>query len=825
MNYGKKNTSRRRSKIQSKAALKKKRTRVRLLKACLIGILCLGILGLIGGAILFKKIIDDTPQITADSLKPSAYTTTAYANDGTTVLGTFVSAGSNRVFISLDEVPQYLQDAFIAVEDSRFYEHNGIDMKGIARAFVTGLSSGSFSQGGSTITQQLIKNSVFPDFSNETKWEKVERKVQEWYLAVQVEKLIEKDEILEDYLNTINLGQNTLGVQAASKRYFGKDVSELTLSESAAIAAITKSPGGYNPITNPDANAKRREKVLKDMLSQGYIDESEYNTALSDTEDLYQRIQIADSEYTESLSVNSYFLDEVAKVVMDDLVEKLGYSETQAYNALYSGGLKIITTQDLTIQQICDEEINDDSNYPSQIDWTVTGAISIAHEDGTQNHYDHTTFGNYVKEEYGPEYKRKYNKELEYPTTFSSKEEANKWLDAYIDSLKTSENDTVFTNITLSAQPQATIVVMDQYTGYVKAMVGGRGEKTANMSLNRATQSPRQPGSTFKIVSTYVPALDINGDTLSTTIKDSPFNYADGRPVKNWWGGYRGNLTIRYCIEQSANVCAVKKYTEITPEVGMKYLTENFRFTTLDPVNDAGQATALGGLTYGVYNIELTAAYASIANLGTYTEPILYTHIYDNDGNLLYENTPETHKAMEESTAALITNAMEDVMTKGTGVQGRLSNMSCAGKTGTSSDTRDLWFAGYTPYLTASVWSGYDDNQEISGSSSFHLKIWKKVMQRINEEFDYENVDFEMPNSVEKKTICSETGKLATSTCSSKYTNYYASGTGPSQSCPGHAVATPEATEDTGETSTDSGTDDNAEGDSDNASSDANETP
>lgn len=786
MNYGKKNTSMRRANIQSKAALKRKRTRVRLFKACLIGILGLGILGLVGGGLLFKKIIDDTPQITADDLKPSAYTTTAYANDEETILGTFVSAGSNRVFTSLDNIPEYLQNAFIAVEDSRFYEHNGIDIKGIARAAVTGLASGEFSQGGSTITQQLIKNSVFPNFTNETKWEKIERKIQEWYLAVQVEKLVDKDEILENYLNTINLGQNTLGVQAASKRYFGKDVSELTLSECATIAAITKSPSGYNPITNPEANEKRREKVLGDMLSQGFISEAEYKKALSDTDSVYNRIQIANSEYTESLTVNSYFLDEVAKTVIEDLINELGYTETQAYNAVYSGGLKIITTQDLTIQEICDEELNDDSNYPAQVDWTVTGAITITHEDGTQEHYDHNTFGNYVKKEYGPTYKKKYQKELEYPTTFSSKEEANTWLDKYIESLKTSANDTVLTNITLSAQPQATIVVMDQHTGYVKAMVGGRGEKTANMSLNRATQSARQPGSTFKIVSTYVPALDMNGDTLSTIIKDAPYSYKDGTPIKNWWGGYWGNMTIRKCIEQSANICSVKKYTEITPSVGMKYLTENFKFTTLDPVKDAGQAVALGGLTYGVYNIELTAAYASIANLGTYTEPILYTHIYDNDGNLLYENAPETHTAMKESTAALITSAMEDVVKKGSGSSARLSNMSCAGKTGTTSDTRDLWFAGYTPYLTASVWTGYDDNQELSGGGH-HKTIWRKVMQRIHEEFEYENVEFEMPNTVEKKTLCSETGKLASSDACSKYTEYYAEGTGPTQSCPGHA--------------------------------------
>ena len=789
MNYGRKNTSKRRAKLQSRSK-KRRKTGMQVFKVFLLLFLGIGIVGLAAGGILFKKIIDKTPQITADDIKPSAFITTAYANDGTTVLGTFVKSGSNRVHTSIENIPQDLQDAFIAVEDSRFLEHNGIDIKGIARAAVTGITSGNFSQGGSTITQQLIKNTQFPNFNLETKWEKVERKVQELYLAVQIEKVVDKTEILENYLNMINLGQGTLGVQAASKRYFGKDVSELTLSECAAIAAITKSPTGYNPLTNPDANAKRREKVLNDMLDQEYITQEEYDTAIADTENLYERIQTANDSYTDSQTVNSYFLDEVSKAVLSDLQTELGYSEDDAYSALYSGGLKIVTTQDLTMQEICDEELNDASNYPSTIEWTVSGAISIAHENGEQNHYDHNTFGKYVVDLYGEE---KYGP---LGITYASEEAANAMLEQYIETLKTGENDTVYKNISLSPQPQATIVIIDQYTGYVKAMVGGRGEKTANMTLNRATQSPQQPGSTFKVLSTYVPALDVNGDTLATTILDSPFNYTTGekQAVNNWWGYYKGYCTIRYCIEQSANVCTVKKYSEITPSVGMQYLTENFGFTTLDPVQDAGEATALGGIYNGVYNIELTAAYASIANGGTYNEPILYTHIYDNNGNLLYENTPKSHTAMKDSTAFLITSAMQDVVSKGTGTAAKLSGWVAAGKTGTTTKTRDLWFSGYTPYLTASIWSGYDDNQQIEGSSSYHKVMWRKVMQRIHDTMEYESISFEMPESVSRKTICKTTGLLASSDACASYTEYFANGTAPSKTCPGHATETEEGT-------------------------------
>ena len=781
MNYGRKCTSRRHKKVQSKTVMKQNGKDVRIFKYWLMACLALGIIGIIGGGILFMKIINDTPKISADSIKPSAYTTTAYADDGTTALGTFVDAGANREFISLDKIPKDLQDAFIAIEDSRFPTHKGIDPKGIARAFVTGITSGNFSQGGSTITQQLIKNSVFPNFNRETRWQSIKRKIQELYLAVQIEKLVDKDEILENYLNTINLGQNTLGVQAAAKRYFGKDVSQLTLSECAAIAGITKNPSGYNPITNPEANAKRRKKVLDDMLEQGYINQKEHDNALKD--DIYDRIQVVNTEYKEGLSVNSYFLDAVTEQVMDDLCNKLGYSETQAHNAVYSGGLKIMTTQNLVMQEICEEELNNDANYPSQVDWTVNGAISILHEDGTQKHYDHNTFGNYVKKKY----------EQEYGTTFSSKEKAVAMVEEYIETLKKSKKDTVLTNLSYSAQPQATVVIMDQETGHVKAIVGGRGEKTTNRSLNRATQSPRQPGSCFKVLSTYVPALDINGDTLSTTIKDSYLTYNDGKktPVKNWWEGYKGSLTIRYCIQESANVCTVRKYREITPAVGYRYLTENFNFSTMHPTKDLGEAVCLGGITNGVYNIELTAAYASIANNGVYNEPILYTHIYDNKGTLLFENTPKTNIAMKESTAALITEALQDVVTKGTGTAARLSNMPAAGKTGTTTDTRDLWFSGYTPYLTASVWSGYDDNQEIEGSSSFHKVMWKKIMQRIHNTFEYEPTGFKVPNSTQSKTICTITGKLASSDACTTRTEYFAEGTGPSQSCPGHTAGTP----------------------------------
>ena len=797
MNYGKKNVSKRQREITSKAAMKKKRAGVRFFKSMLLLLLVIGIVGIIGAGFLFKQIIDDAPEITADDVRPSAYTTTAYADDEKTVLDTFVDAGSNRVYTSIEEIPDYLENAVIAVEDSRFREHKGIDPKGIVRAAVKGLTTGSFSEGASTITQQLIKNSIFPNFNQETKLERVKRKIQEQYLALQLEKQMNKDEILENYLNTINLGQNTLGVQAASKRYFGKDVSELTLSECATIAAITQNPTRYNPINNPEENATRRQKVLNDMLEQGFISEKEHAKALKDS--VYDRIQVANTEYMDSLSVSSYFIDAVAKQVIEDLQEELGYTETQAYNAVYSGGLSIITTQNVRMQKICEQELRRSENYPSNVEWGISCAITITHPDGTQNNYDHNGLKNYIYKKYGETY----------GLTQSTKKRANALIEEYIDSLM-KEGDTVDKRVTLSAQPQASVVVMDQYTGHVKALVGGRGKKTESRSLNRATQSYRQPGSCFKILSTFVPALDTNGDTLATVIKDSPFRYDNGKLVNNWWGkSYKGNMTIRECIKQSANVCTVKKFTELTPALGFKYLTENFALTTLDPTQDIVQAACLGGISNGVYNLEMTAAYAAIANGGVYTEPVLYTKIYDHDGNLLFEKTPETHVAMKETTAALITNAMEDVIKYGTGTAAKMSNMPVSGKTGTTTNAVDLWLSAYTPYLTCSVWTGYDDNKPMNGmNQSFHEVIWKKIMERIHE--NYEKKDFEMPNSIEKKWICKATGKLSSGKSCYSYSEYFAPGTAPKQSCPGHISSSDKDKKDSDDKKTEGSTGDTA---------------
>ena len=660
MNYGRKNAAKKQKKITSKSTMQGKRVGVRLFKAFLLCLVVIAIVGIIGGGLFVKRIIDNAPEVTPDDVKPKGFTTFVYADDGKTELERFVTSGSNRIYKTLDEIPKDLGNAFVAIEDERFYEHNGIDLHGIIRAGIATLSGNE--QGASTLTQQLIKNNVFPNFIHEeTFYDKVQRKLQEQFLALQIEKQMSKDEILESYMNTINLGQNCLGVQAAAKRYFGKDVSELTLSECACIAGTTQNPSGYNPINNPEDNNKRRKSVLKNMLEQGYIDQAAYDEAIND--DVYARIQTVNSS-SEEKKPTSYFVDALSEQVMQDLQDQLGYTETQAYNAVYSGGLSIYSTQNVEMQKICDEEMNDDSNYPGLKEYGLDYALTVTRADGSVENYGSGHVKKYAKEKHGKKY----------GLIYSSEEDARAMVEEWKATIA-QEGDTYDEVINITPQPQASVTIMDQKTGAIKAMVGGRGAKSSSLSLNRAYKgSKRQPGSTFKILAAYAPAIDSCGKSLSTIVVDEPYKYKNGKNVKNASRSYKGAVTYRTAIANSINVCAVKVSDEISQELGFEYC-EKFGISTLvkEKKTDAGvfsdinQTLALGGVTDGVYNYELCAAYATIANGGTYNTPTLYTKIVDHDGNVLLENPGESHQAIKEGTASLLTSAMETVVTSGTG--------------------------------------------------------------------------------------------------------------------------------------------------------------
>lgn len=784
MNYGKKSTRKRDEELTSKGTMIRKKFSVIFCKALLI---CFFAVLVVGGSAAFgviQGIIASAPSIDDIDATPTGYQTAVLDSQGNQI-ATLVSSGSNRKFVTIDEIPLDLQHAFVAIEDSRFYEHNGIDIKGIIRAGVKGIASGfHFSEGASTITQQLLKNTVFTDWTSESSMaDKFERKFQEQYLALELEKKVSKDWIMENYLNAINLGQNTLGVAVASERYFGKDVSDLTLSECAVLAAITQNPSRYNPISHPENNAERREKVLNDMLDQEYISQEEYDAAIADN--VYDRIQLVNIE-TDSENVYSSFVDELTDEVIQDLIEQKGYTETQAYKALYQSGLTIYSTQDPDIQAIADAEVNNLDNYGFDPKVSFSYRLSVLSADGTVTNYSEQTMLSYYQWS-----------DANYTLNFDTEEDAEAAIEAYKAEIM-KDGDTIIDGsevVAYTLQPQVAMTIMDQSSGEVVALIGGRGDKNASKTLNRATSTTRQPGSTFKIIACYAPALDAGGLTLATVQDDAPYSYTtgSGAAVNNYDGRYRGFTTIRQAITLSMNVVTVKNYVQIGPALGASYI-RNFGITTLLDNEVDNQTVTLGGLTNGVTNLELTAAYATIANQGTYIKPKFYTKILDHEGNILLDNTAsESHTVLKQTTAWLLTNAMEDVMTQGTGTSAYFgSTMAQAGKSGTTTKNRDSLFAGYTPYYTCVVWGGYDDNSpQANSQSSYPKKIWKAVMSRIHENLPY--ADFGTCDDIVTAQVCSKSGKLAIEgVCDSDprgscvYTEYFAKGTEPTDYCDHH---------------------------------------
>ena len=788
MNYGKKSVLEKQKALNAKSSKWGKKAVLIFFKVFLIVFVCAGIIGAFGALGVVKGIIDTSPDISQMTIAPTRFSTFIYDSEGNQT-AKLVASDSNRIPVTMDKIPENLANAFVAIEDARFYEHNGIDIKGIIRAFMVGVrNKGHFSEGASTITQQLLKNLVFTDWVTEESFaEKLKRKIQEQYLAIQLEKETDKNTILVNYMNTINLGQNTLGVQAASLRYFNKQVYELNLSECAVIAGITQNPSRYNPITHPDENAKRRSKVLSNMLEQGYITQEEYDEALAD--DPYSRIKVT-NEVVGDTTITSYFDDAVTAQVFADLLEA-GYSEAQANHLLYSGGLKIYSTQDPDIQAICDEEFSNPENYPENIRWLLSYQLSITKANGDTEHHSSEMYRRYFRE----------NGKSGFNLLYSSQEDAYADIALYQAAVMAEGDEILDETIVLTPQPQVTIVVEDQSTGHVVAMIGGRGTKEGSRTLNRATDSYRSPGSTFKIIAGYAPAFDTGQLTLASVQNDAPFNYHDGTPVSNWYDTsavpYRGLCSLREGIYDSLNIVAVKTVTQITPQLGFDYAVK-FGISSMvaaqeingNVYSDIEQSIVLGGLTKGVSTYDLNAAYAAIANMGTYIEPKLYTKVVDSEGNVILDNTEsETRQVIKETTAFLLTSAMQDTVIRGTGGSVNFGGMPIAGKTGTSTNYVDVWFAGYTPYYTATTWAGIDNNASLrsgNGERNLAKTLWKKVMSRVHAELPSKS--FETPAGLVQATVCSRSGKLPIAgLCDhTLYTEYFAEGTVPTDSCNVH---------------------------------------
>ncbi len=840
MNYNQRGVITRQQELKSgskKIAVKGAVIVFRVLLIAMVSIVFLG--GFIALGAL-RGLVSSSPSLVNLDLEPDEYKTSVYYADGT--LSTkLIKSGSNRSYAEIETIPQLIRYAFIAKEDTRFYEHKGIDVQGIFRALVSDIRTRSFDYGGSTITQQLLKNQVFGGGEEKNVLTKITRKVQEQFLAIQAENMYTKDEILELYINVINFGNGNYGIQEAARGYFGKDAQSLTLSEACVLAPIAYSPTYRNPVTHQEENAEKRLELLDAMLEGNFCTKEEYDEAVND--DVYTRI----AEYQEmseesSHAPYSYFTDALITQLTNDLQTKLGYTNIEASTLIYSGGLQIYTTQDPTIQKIVDKEFNDPDNFPaigSGSYYYVDYRISVYDENDETivTHYQNKDFLAYYenyqdkdhKYYHEPDEKKKvswvginsagtnYNSEVARCYGIDL-EDINNKIDEFRKSLVeyTTEDGEVkerkcYETRSITLQPQAAVTVIDHTNGHVVALYGGRGTKTSSLTLNRATQTKRNVGSTFKVLASFLPALDGGGQTLASVVDDSQFVYpGTAKEVINWYKtGYRGITPMRAACYDSMNVCAVEFLERIKPSLSFSYL-QKLGFSTLvkseirngQVMSDINLALALGGLTDGVINLELTAAYATIANQGCYQEPILYTKVYDRNGNLLLYNESKSTQVIKSSTAWLLTSAMEDVIKVGTGSRLKFLDyqMHEAGKTGTSTGSKDLWFVGFTPYYTAGIWSGFDQ-PFTQTDTHYQQHIWRKIMEGIHSTLELPDKEFEMPDSIVTAEICTKCGKLAVKGLCDEYvggnciaTEYFAKGTVPTEKCTCH-VRVPICTE------------------------------
>jgi penicillin-binding protein 1A len=571
------------------------------------------------------------PDLANDILPPAS--SQIYDINGNEIAN--VHAAENRRPVKITQVPKELQNAFVAVEDNRFYEHSGVDPRGIIRALYANIRGRGVSEGGSTITQQLAKNAYL------TQERTLARKVQEVFLALQLERQYTKQEILEMYLNQIYFGQGAYGVQAAAQTYFGKDVEDLTLNECAMLAGIPKSPNYYSPANNLQAAQERKAVVLDQMEKYGYINSSTADKTKK------EQLNIVKPVKKQETNVASYFIDYVTQT----LIDKYGA------DAVYKEGLKIYTTIDMDMQK--------------------------AAEDAVKKLPTAKTDGNGVQ------------------------------------------------------QPQAAIVAIDPHNGYVKAMVGGRG----NDQFNRATMAVRQPGSAFKPF-VFAAALE-NKFTPGTVINDAPINI-DGWKPQNDSGHFSGKVTMRDVARFSINVPTVKIAQKLGIDKPIYYAQEMgiSTFVLEGPQNDRQLATALGGMTKGVTPLEITSAYGTFANKGVHVSPVVVIKVLDRNGKVLEQNEPKQRSVISETSASELTDMLEGVIKKGTGTRANIGRPA-AGKTGTTSNYHDAWFVGYTPDLVAGVWVGNDDNSSTGGIMGGQLpaEIWKAFMQKAMAQTPAKNFD------------------------------------------------------------------------------------
>lgn len=619
-------------------------------------------------------------------------------------------AEQNRIWTDYEKIPKKLVFACVAIEDKRFFDHEGVDWLRTAKACGM-MFIGRSSFGGSTVTQQLVKNLTHE--SDVT----VRRKLTEIYRALQLEIDYEKADIMEMYLNTIYFGRGSYGVESAALKYFGKDVWDLTLAECASLIGITNNPSKYDPYAFPEQNRKRQLTVLDQMLRQGYISQEEHDEAVAQ-EMVFQ--SAATGVYQNENGYYSYAVDQVLLDVISLMMEKTGYSYEVCYDMITSGGYSIYSTIDIEAQAALEEVFENPDNLPET---------------------------------------------------------------------------------TSSQQLQGAAMVLNNKTGDVVAIVGGTGEKTGTLTWNRATQSLLQPGSIIKPLTVYSPALEYGVITPISVRDDTPLNFVDdGCWPRNSTGVYHGLVDMTTAVAESLNTVAVKLVKEVGKEQCLSFAEQRYNIDTF--VMERGELSdltlwglGLGSLTDGVTLKNMAESYAAIANKGDYRTARTFLEVRNRYGEVILTNEQETNEAVSEKTAWYLTHMMQATVTmeSGTGTGAALGDMPVAGKTGTTENDVDRWFAGYTPYYTCVVWNGYDTPEPIvptDGTDNIAVELWQKAMSRIHE--DITPKEFHKPAYIVECTYCKDSGMIVGDACVADLrgdrttTGYIALDDIPTETCTNH---------------------------------------
>jgi len=672
------------------------------------GFTCIIIFGYVFINVL--AVMNGDPVINLESAKNNQNQTSflyAKDSDGKDIEILRLHGTENRIWVDYDQIPQSMIDSFIALEDKRFEDHHGVDWIRTVGVLVKPENAG---QGGSTITQQLVKNITG---NNEVTYV---RKYNEILTALNLEKNYSKEQILEAYLNTLYLGQGCYGVETASETYFGKSVSELNYAECAVIAGITQKPYSLDPLLNPENNRNRQIQCLDDMLEQKKITKEQYNEAVN-----YDLIFTNDDDYVPSAEeierqknkvevqgdseFNSFYVDFVISSLSKELQKELGCSQKEASGLIYGGGLKIYTAVDLDVQKKLEDV--------------------------------------YVKK--------------------------TNWLDR---------------------SAQSAMTIMD-YSGRVVAICGQAGEKEGNMVLNRASDSPRSPGSTIKPLSAYAPAIESGDITWGSSVKDYAFYYAGELRPKNYNGSYGSgdNVSIPTALAQSLNTVPARIiYNMLGFETSFDWVKNKFHISTVVDEKDAALSPlSVGSMTYGLTSLELCAAYAAFGNGGQYFEPYAYYRVENSQGEVIIDHrNPKGEQIMSPDTADVMNHLLQLVTTRsdGTGYNYKVSGFTNYAKTGTTDDNYDKWMVGGTPYYVAATWYGYDIPKTIYTSANPAGRIYKTVMDKVHSGLDRDK-EFEYTGNAVQKYYCTATGKLASSSCYSTALGWFTEDNIPGY-CSGH---------------------------------------